>query len=76
MKISQEEALDLIKRAEDSIKTIPYYRFGQALWNIMSFDMNPKYATILEPLRGQDEDIFHVQDKGKVLEMFYEHYVE
>lgn len=62
MKLTQVQAQELITQANKDVKAHNnfYYRFGQALFNILP-------RGLAEPLRWTDNDFFH----EKMLTLFY-----
>lgn len=75
MKMSKSKANEVLSIAYDSMLKYDY-RFGQALWNAMAFDMETEFKDLLDSIRGTDKDIFHSRNPIVAGEMFFEHYVE
>lgn len=70
MKLSQTELDNYINIATQQVAANPYYRFGQALWNIL-----PNEVT--KDLHGKKElDFFYWTDDNAVMEVVVEHILE
>lgn len=69
MKLSQAEADKILYVASMDCKVNKCLRFGQALWYALPKD-------VADASNGTDIDFFYWEDKQKVLETFYKHYVE
>jgi hypothetical protein len=67
---TDEQAFELILQArhQESKHKACHYRFGQALWNIMS-------NNITNPMTATDADFFHEKDHGVVIEKLYQYFV-
>jgi hypothetical protein len=68
--LTRVEADTLICKAnEEVIKHGKYYRYGQALWNLLPKEISDKFV-------GTSVDFFYEGDNEKVVAMFYGNYVE
>ncbi len=69
MKLKVDQAVTLVKNAREYADRFSYCRFGQALFNSLPKD-------IANTHEGKETDFFYWLDDEKVLECFYQHYVE
>lgn len=70
MKLSQTELNNYINIAIQQVTVNPYYRFGQALWNIL-----PNEVT--KDLHGKkDFDFFYWTDNNAVMKVVLENILE
>lgn len=70
MKLSQTELNNYIVIASQQVAVNPYYRFGQALWNVL-----PNEVT--QNLHGKKElDFFYWTDENKVMEVVEQYILE
>lgn len=72
--LSQSEADALVSLSYDVINNIKLsgggtYRFGQALWNNLPLDITKAHW-------ATEHDFFYWKDTDRILETFYEHFVE
>ena len=68
-KLTYEQAIKLVEQASQESTEIQHYRFGQALWNLIPIDVSSEYLST-------DKDFFYWVDNNKVIEVFYQHFVE
>ena len=68
-KLNYEQAVKLVEQASKESTEIQDYRFGQALWNLIPIDVSSEYLST-------DKDFFYWVDNTKVIEVFYQHFVE
>lgn len=57
------------QQASQESTEIQHYRFGQALWNLIPIDISSEYLST-------DKDFFYWVDNTKVIDVFYQHFVE
>lgn len=69
IKLTYEQAVKLVDRAAKESTEVKHYRFGQALWNLLPVEMTKE-------LLGTTRDFFYWVDNARVVEVFYEHFVE
>ena len=68
-KLTHMQAAKLIQQASQESTENKHYRFGQALWNLLPKEVGaPFYMT--------DKDFFLWGDNAKVIEVFYENFVD
>ena len=68
-KLTYMQAAKLIQQASQESTENKHYRFGQALWNLLPKEVGaPFYMT--------DKDFFLWADNAKVMEVFYENFVD
>lgn len=68
-KLTYEQAVKLVEQASQESTEMKFYRFGQALWNLIPTEVsNPWHMT--------EYDFFYWVDNARVVEVFYQHYVE
>lgn len=72
--LTQKQAQNLINEARNDVKEFGFLRFGQALWNILTDEKKTKELT--DKYNGQPEDFFHLVDEARILELYYEFFVE
>lgn len=69
MKLSREQAYDLILRAHAAKRISPCLRMGQALWNALPTEMARVYV-------GTNIDFFFDTDEQTVYDKFFDNMVE
>ncbi len=70
MKIEKFAAVHLALRANEMSKSS--MRFGQALWLLVTED----HEDLAQRHLATELDFFYEEDNQKVMEIFFEHYVE
>ena len=68
-KLSYTQAAKLVEQASQESLQNRDYRFGQALWNLLP-------AEITKESLGTTRDFFYWKDNAKVIETFYEYFVD
>ena len=68
-KLTYAQAVKLVEQASQESLQNRNYRFGQALWNLLP-DETTKNAL------GTTRDFFYWTDNAKVIETFYEYFVD
>ena len=68
-KLTYEQAIKLVEQASQESTEIQHYRFGQVLWNLIPNEVSNQFHMT-------DKDFFFWVDNTKVIEVFYNHYVE
>ena len=68
-KLTHEQATKLVEQASQESLQNRGYRFGQALWNLL-----PDETT--KNVLGTTRDFFYWKDNAKVIETFYEYFVD
>ena len=68
-KLSYTQAAKLVEQASQESLQNRGYRFGQALWNLL-----PDETT--KNVLGTTRDFFYWKDNAKVIETFYEYFVD
>ena len=68
-KLTYAQAVELVEQASQESLQNRGYRFGQALWNLLP-DETTKNAL------GTTRDFFYWADNAKVIEVFYEYFVD
>ena len=68
-KLTYTQAVKLVEQASQESLQNRDYRFGQALWNLLS-------AEITEGHVFTTRDFFHWKDNAKVIETFYKYFVD
>lgn len=69
MKLTREQAYDLILRAYADRRSYTCVRFAQALWNQLPMSLAEKHV-------GTKKDFFFIEDDLVACDMFFEFYVE
>lgn len=69
IKLTPMQAYNLAQQASQEANENKHYRFGQALWNLL-----PK--EVREPFYMTDKDFFFWTDNTKVIDVFYENFVD
>ena len=69
IKLTYEQAVKLVDRAAKESTEVKHYRFGQALWNLMPSEVTDEFLLT-------EYDFFYWVDNARVVEVFYEHFVE
>lgn len=68
-KLSYIQAVNLVEQATQESLQNRDYRLGQALWNLLPSDWSEHYL-------ATDKDFFYWEDNAKVIETFYELFVD
>ena len=68
-KLTHAQAAELVEQASQESLQNRDYRFGQALWNLLP-------AEITKEFLGTTKDFFYWKDNAKVIETFYEFFVD
>ena len=68
-KLTYTQAAELVEQASQESLQNRDYRFGQALWNLLP-------AEITKEFLGTTRDFFYWKDNAKVIETFYEYFVD
>ena len=68
-KLTYAQAVKLVEQASQESLQNRNYRFGQALWNLLP-------AEITKEFLGTTRDFFYWRDNAKVIETFYEYFVD
>ena len=68
-KLTHAQATELVEQASQESLQNRGCRFGQALWNLLPADWAEHYLFT-------DKDFFHWADNAKVIETFYEYFVD
>ena len=68
-KLTYAQAVKLVEQASQESLQNRNYRFGQALWNLLP-------AEITKEFLGTTRDFFYWKDNAKVIETFYEYFVD
>ena len=68
-KLTYEQAIKLVEQASQESTEIKQYHFGQALWNLIPNEVSNQFHMT-------EYDFFHWVDNTKVIDVFYNHYVE
>ena len=68
-KLSYTQAAKLVEQASQESFQNRDYRFGQALWNLLPAEMTKEFL-------GTTRDFFYWKDNAKVIETFYEYFVD
>ena len=68
-KLTYAQAGKLVEQASQESLQNRDYRFGQALWNMLPAEMT-------EDILGTTRDFFYWKDNAKVIETFYEFFVD
>ena len=68
-KLTHAQAAELVEQASQESLQNRNYRFGQALWNLLPAEMTKKFL-------GTTRDFFYWKDNAKVIETFYEYFVD
>ena len=68
-KLTYAQAVKLVEQASQESLQNRNYRFGQALWNLLP-------AEITKEFLGTTRDFFYWKDNAKVIETFYEFFVD
>lgn len=82
-KLSRKEASEVISEAR-RLQTLhtPYSRMGQAIWwcstvtSVLPEELQEKLYQLVDQHRGSELDFYHWPDAKKVIQRFYELYVE
>ena len=68
-KLTYAQAVELVEQVSQESLQNRGYRFGQALWNLIPNEVS-------EPFWTTDKDFFYWKDNAKVIETFYEFFVD
>ena len=68
-KLTYAQATKLVEQASQESLQNRDYRFGQALWNLLPAEMTKEFL-------GTTRDFFYWKDSAKVIETFYEFFVD
>ena len=68
-KLAYTQAVKLVEQASQESLQNKDYRFGQALWNLLPAEMTKEFL-------GTTRDFFYWKDNAKVIETFYEYFVD
>ena len=68
-KLTYTQAVKLVEQASQESLQNRDYRFGQALWNLLPTEMTKEFL-------GTTRDFFYWRDNAKVIETFYEYFVD
>ena len=68
-KLTHAQASELVEQASQESLQNRDYRFGQALWNLIPAEMTKEFL-------GTTRDFFYWRDNAKVIETFYEYFVD
>ena len=68
-KLTYAQATKLVEQASQESLQNRDYRFGQALWNLLPAEMTKEFL-------GTTKDFFYWRDNAKVIETFYEFFVD
>ena len=68
-KLTYAQAVKLVEQASQESLQNRDYRFGQALWNLLPAEMTKDFL-------GTTRDFFYWKDNTKVIETFYEYFVD
>ena len=68
-KLTYAQATKLVEQASQESLQNRDYRFGQALWNLLPAEMTKEFL-------GTTKDFFYWKDNAKVIETFYEFFVD
>lgn len=68
-KLTHAQAAELVEQASQESLQNRDYRFGQALWNLLPAEMTKEFL-------GTTRDFFYWKDNAKVIETFYEFFVD
>ena len=68
-KLTYTQAVKLVEQASQESLQNRDYRFGQALWNLLPAEMTKEFL-------GTTKDFFYWKDNAKVIETFYEYFVD
>ena len=68
-KLTHAQATELVEQASQESLQNRDYRFGQALWNLLPAEMTKEFL-------GTTRDFFYWKDNAKVIETFYEYFVD
>ena len=68
-KLTHAQATELVEQASQESLQNRDYRFGQALWNLLPAEMTKEFL-------GTTKDFFYWKDNAKVIETFYEFFVD
>lgn len=68
-KLTYAQAVKLVEQASQESLQNRDYRFGQALWNLLPAETTKDFL-------GTTRDFFYWKDIEKVIETFYEHFVD
>ena len=68
-KLTYAQAAKLVEQASQESLQNRDYRFGQALWNILPVETTKEFL-------GTTKDFFYWKDNAKVIETFYEFFVD
>ena len=68
-KLTYTQAVKLVEQASQESLQNKDYRFGQALWNLLPAEMTKEFL-------GTTRDFFYWKDNAKVIETFYEYFVD
>ena len=68
-KLTYAQATKLVEQASQESLQNRNYRFGQALWNLLPAEMTKEFL-------GTTKDFFYWKDNAKVIETFYEYFVD
>ena len=68
-KLTHAQAAELVEQASQESLQNRDYRFGQALWNLLPAEMTKEFL-------GTTKDFFYWKDNAKVIETFYEFFVD
>ena len=68
-KLTYTQAVKLVEQASQESLQNRDYHFGQALWNLLPAEMTKEFL-------GTTKDFFYWKDNAKVIETFYEFFVD
>ena len=68
-KLTYAQAAKLVEKASQESLQNKEYRFGQALWNLLPVETTKEFL-------GTTRDFFYWKDNAKVIETFYEFFVD
>ena len=68
-KLTYAQNTKLVEQASQESLQNRDYRFGQALWNLLPAEMTKEFL-------GTTRDFFYWKDNAKVIETFYEYFVD
>ena len=71
MKLTHQQAIQIVIKVRNDIKKCPSYRLGQGIYNELR-----EYSEIEKKLFKTENDFFYWIDEEKVLECFYRECVE
>lgn len=82
-KLSRKEASQVIIEARRlQVLHTPYSRMGQSIWwcstkqSTLPEELQEKLYQLIDQHRGTELDFYHFTDGDKVIELFYQLYVE